>query len=75
MYNLTSNQYYGGLNRRFDRRARLLTRLGFVSNLVETDLRVFTRTRHARKVNIPAAVLTHADNRAWHEVLASRLYR
>ena len=26
---LTSNEYWGGLNRRFDRRAKLLRRLGF----------------------------------------------
>ena len=29
LFDLTSNQYFGGLNRRFDKRCRLLVRLGY----------------------------------------------
>lgn len=67
---LTSNEYYGGLNRRFDRRARLLRRLGFAyKRIEEANIAVFARGRINRPESIPAAVLHHADNLAWINVL------
>ena len=67
---LTSNQYYGGLNRRFDRRAALLIRLRFKYVAGEHGA-AFVRPRVCRPANsIPAAMLAHADNRAWFDLLA-----
>jgi hypothetical protein len=72
--NLTSNQYYGGLNRRFERRAALLRRLGFTYQRIEgMPVAVFGRGYLGKSQAIPAAVLHHADNRAWFEELARTL--
>ena len=72
---LTSNQYYGGLNRRFDRRAALLIRLRFKYVAGEHGA-AFVRPRLCRPANsIPAALLSHIDNRAWFDLLAGILRR
>lgn len=72
---LTSNQHYRGLNRRFDRRAALLSRFGFKYRQVAQGLAAFTRVRFGREMNIAAPVLMHADNRTWQDILATNLYR
>lgn len=69
---LTSNEYYGGLNRRFERRAKLLKRLGFRYEKTEYGA-VFSRKRSYRNDGcIPAATLHHADRRAWIDTLLNR---
>ena len=75
MVALTNNQYYGGLNRRFDKRARRLLARGFRYQQVEgMNMAVFARRRSSRKLAaIPAAVLHHADNRRWIETLRTSL--
>lgn len=67
---LTSNEYWGGLNRRFDRRAKLLRRLGFKYETTEYG-GVFVRAKpwRTKKEAIPAAVVSLADKRAWVEHL------
>jgi hypothetical protein len=72
MTDLTSNQYYGGLNRRFDKRAALLRRFGFAYEVVG-QVAIFSRTRRCRRSEVPAALLSHADKRAWREALRSIL--
>ncbi len=37
MNDLTSNQFYGGMNRRFDNRAALLRRFGFQYEILNTN--------------------------------------
>lgn len=70
VYNLTSNQYYGGLNRRFSRRAALLHRVGFSFDKEANGWFHPRRERYGRKCwRIPAALLHHADNRAWYDIL------
>ena len=66
-HELTSNQYYGGLNRRFEKRSRLLRKLGFeYKRSEELGMAYFVRKtfRHKRSV-LTAAEVTHADNRAF----------
>jgi hypothetical protein len=81
---ITNNQYYGGLNRRFDRRAELLQRLGWKYVICNCDefperssrtasLAVFRRTRRGMCRIIPAATVIHADRRSWIDLLRSAL--
>ena len=75
---MTNNQYYGGLNRRFEKRASLLRRLGWKYELSELyPVALFVRrARYSQKLRaIPAAILHYADNRAWVNVLATELNR
>ena len=69
-FRFTSNQFYGGLNRRFDRRARLLHRLGY--RYMGTPFgAVFVRGAAFRVESIPAGVVMHADNRAFLDSIRS----
>ena len=75
MVTLTSNQHYGGLRRRFEKRSRRLRSLGFRYQQVEgMNMAVFARRRSSRKLAaIPVAVLHHADNRSWIDTLRTSL--
>lgn len=77
MNNITSNQRYGGLNRRFEKRAALLRRFGFVyivANIGEeknaATFGVFTRTPFWRSQAITAAEVMHADRQVWIDELS-----
>lgn len=79
---LTSNQHYGGLNRRFDKRAALLRKLGYkyVAINVKAVAGIETNSRDSaaffvrfRRPSISAAVLHFADKRSWLDVLRSAL--
>lgn len=59
---ISSNQWYGGLNRRFDRRARLLRRLGY-RYAASPFGAVFVRGRGSRLESILAVVVMSAHNR------------
>ena len=73
---LTSNQLYGGLNRRFDRRASLLCRLGFKYVAIAEKIAAFQRAYpFGRSAIIPAAMVMHATNACWRDHLASTLSR
>lgn len=75
---LTGNQYYGGLNRRFERRATLLRRLGFKYQHIDgLPMACFVRPEPCRRIPrcIPASTLHHADNRAWIDTLRGALGR
>lgn len=69
-YDLTSNEYYGGLNRRYDRRAALLRKLGFTYVTNEWGA-FFTRRGLGKFTPIPAGVVGHADYRAFIDRLRS----
>jgi hypothetical protein len=71
--NLTTNQHYGGLNRRFARRAALLRRLRF--NYVANEFGAFfVRGSMGYKPRIiPACVLSLADKRTWFDKLRTAL--
>jgi hypothetical protein len=64
MNNLTSNQYYSGLNNRFEKRLRELTRMGFKTDHVEF-------TKHFPRMSVNRSFMMHADRRAWRD----KLYR
>ena len=79
---LTSNEYYGGLNRRYDNRASLLVRLGFVIKFFpgeKSDVRVWCRIRPRsggdRQDTIQTSTVLYADNRAWRDTLCHILRR
>lgn len=74
---LTSNQFYGGLNRRFERRRRLLSRVGWIYKRVdELGIAVFVPTKDPRRPQaLPAAFVLTAPNRLFADALAQRLQR
>jgi hypothetical protein len=76
---LTSNQYWGGLNRRFDRRTRLLMRLGVQCN-GQGWLSNGRKWDDAQQTRIPTWVMSnqfvmHANNRGFREMLPSLLVK
>ncbi len=83
MKDLPSNQFYSGLNRRFERRAKLLRRFGFKYRAVrlgaydrDGTIGVFTRRAWTGKAPaIQAASVIYAPARAWNEELAGALVR
>ena len=62
---LTPNQLYGGLNKRFDKRVKVLERLGYVRVRVENNWVVYRRVRNGRTLDIPAAFVMHAMKQVW----------
>ena len=76
--NLTSNQFYGGINRRFDRRVKQLYRLGYrLHSVPEFGIALMAKQREFERRNnsIPNAIIMHADNAAYRLYLASKLRR
>jgi hypothetical protein len=74
---LTSNQYYRGLNRRFEKRSRLLRRIGYRYQIIpiRADLPKSPTTavfvsRYGSRV-ISASEVMHADTRAWRDELSA----
>jgi hypothetical protein len=71
----TDNQFYRGLNRRFDRRMKFLHRLGFRYQIIAQPLDprstygVVTRQRHNRVQVIPAATILTATPRVWIDMV------
>lgn len=75
---LTTNQRYGGLNKRFDNRASRLRALGFEYVRIEQfGIAVFApQNQHRRKRDtIPASAVMHASAAEWIDILASHLQR
>lgn len=75
---MTSNQRYGGLNRRFDRRATQLFKAGFHYERIDNlGFAVFTKKiDFQRKTqSIHAQTLLYASKFDWHDVLATHLKR
>lgn len=79
VYNLTSNQYYGGMNRRFDKRTARLSKLGF--KYVANDFGAFFVkevpfwVNKGKPIVISVAAIHGYDNRMWFETLRSKLPR
>lgn len=70
--NLTSNQYYRGLNRRFDTRYAFLHKLGFRPN---DSGQLSRKSNCGRKANIDRTILSHASNYHWRTILTNTLNR
>jgi hypothetical protein len=74
MKTLTSNQLYRGYNRRFDRRAMILTRMGFVHQILTQDrvsISLFVRNCHYGVIHtIPASTVMYAANRVFIDTIA-----
>jgi hypothetical protein len=70
---LTSNEYWGGLNRRFDRRISILAKCG-IRNVGGTGWasrrEVWTDGQRKPYWVMSAQFVMHADHRAWNELLA-----
>jgi hypothetical protein len=71
---MTSNQYYGGINKRFDRRAKLLLTLGFKYTSVE-GMAFFCRSDLLKNRNITASAVLYANNMVWRDKLSATLRR
>ncbi len=71
LYDLTSNQYYNGLNRRFDARVRRILGMGFAYN---PDAKTYFRRNKwncKSRYGLTLSQIMHCDHRAWNEELAS----
>ena len=66
-HGLTENQYYGGLNNRFDRRVRMLLRAGYTYS--ESG---WNRGGFRPGYRILSSHVMHADKRAFIQTLAQR---
>jgi hypothetical protein len=71
---LTSNQFYGGLNRRFEKRVALLVGFGFKYRIVVPGVAVLERRPFWKDQAIAAAEVMHACKRSWQDQL-ERLLR
>jgi hypothetical protein len=73
LYNLTSNQYWGGLCKRFDKRVRLLAHMGYKYNNGWKSHSTIWDNKNEKmipRITITGAQIMHLDNRAWNEFLA-----
>jgi len=79
LHDLTSNQYWGGINRRFDKRIKLLYKIGikfdhesvgFPSKATKWD---FEQERIVPRWILRSSTMMHLDNRAWFEMLRDLL--
>jgi hypothetical protein len=69
---LTSQQYWGGLNRRCDNRIAILSRLGYQWN---KETRSFNyRLRPFNQTSFNMGFLTHADKRSFLDILTQGNY-
>jgi hypothetical protein len=76
MKQITSNQRYGGMNRRFDRRAAQLVKFGFHYTQIADGVAAFTRRAFwSKQQSVLAAVVLMADNNIWRDELARILCR
>ena len=67
MSELTSQQYYGGLNKRFDKRCALLVRAGF---RWDGEIPGFRHPRFCyRNTLITTTFIMHSSKRAWLDSL------
>ena len=79
MVNLTTHQTYHALNRRFEKRAKTLRKVGFVyKDIPNMNIAVFTKPnpyRFSATRTIAAAVLFYAGHREWQNILKDTLRR
>lgn len=67
---MTSNQFYGILNKRFDQREKELLGFGYVRQVVPgLNIAVYTRTRHGKIHAVQTGTMHHATKRAWTDVI------
>jgi V8-like Glu-specific endopeptidase len=71
---MTSNEYYGGLNDRFELRASVLLKAGYAYKVIEiptpTGITGTTGVFIRRRDVISAGTVMHAEGRAWEDELA-----
>lgn len=69
---LTSNQYWGGLNRRFDNRVARLYSLGY--RLEGSDYGSFMVKRNYQGIRVvPMSMVMHCPNAEYHQFLRGTL--
>lgn len=72
MSKLTSNQLYGGMNRRFEKRSKMLAKFGFKYKIVVKGIAAFIHPRSDRST-VAAAEVMHSNNQCWIDTLRSIL--
>ena len=76
---LSSNTLYGQLNKRFDRRARILARAGYTYQRIDvlgTTRAYFVKLRYGSRYDVISADLVlSAHNRVFLDQLAANRYR
>ena len=73
--NLTSNQFYGAINRRFDRRITFLSRLGFKHVINEFGAFMVRKIPGRKDSVISTSAILYAVNTVWRDKLAVALHR
>jgi hypothetical protein len=76
---MTNNQLYAGLNRRFDKRAKLLLDKGFTYNSVEVarncHITYFIKSKHGISKIITASIVMNCNKNVWIDELKYLLVR
>ena len=68
---MTSNEFYGKLNKRFDKREKELREMGYERETLSAyNIALYVRVRHGKTHAIPAGTVMHASKRAWSEYVA-----
>ena len=68
---LSSNQYYKGLNNRYDSRVAMLLKVKYV--LDRSTMTWYSRRDHAKAHGVSNSTVMYADSRAWREMVVERL--
>lgn len=72
---VSSNAFYGALNRRFDRRVAFLRQFGFRGlPHFNSGMRRTDPLNPNRQQDVPHAIIMHACNRVWRDTLAWLFY-
>lgn len=67
---ITSNEFYGFLNDRIDRREKELIALGYRRETLSAyNLALYVRSRHGRTHAVQTGTMIHACERAWNDVI------
>ena len=72
---MTENQRYGAINRRFDKRAKLLKKLGWRYERTDFGFAIFKRGLRHTVQAIPVSTVLFADNYIWRMELSNFLKR
>lgn len=65
---MTSNEFYGKLNKRFDKREKELREMGYKrETLFAYNIALYVRVRHGKIHAISAGTVMNASKRVWED--------
>lgn len=67
---MTSNEFYGKINRRFDKREKELREMGYKRETLSAyNVALYVRVRHGKTHAIPAGTVMNASKRVWDDMI------